>query len=322
MANERSDFPLRRSYRDQVAWQQLQQYFSADYQLNAHNQPTEYYWAWREQHHIHIDYYPQATAAAKIILVHGVGSNGRQMSLILGRPLAEAGYECLALDLPAYGLSESRTKSILYQDWVAVLDDFIRAQQQKDDRPIFLFGLSAGGMLCLHVAARNPQIKGIIAMTLLDQRYAVVNRGTMRFSALSRINLALLGLLAKTPLRQMLLPMRWVSKMDKLCNHRLACQSMLNDSSSAGNAMSIGFLDSYMHYQPEQALQDITGPALLLTQPACDRWTDLSLSEPVLQQLSLDYQVVLLPQGGHYPIEASALNALKQHSLRFIAAQL
>lgn len=42
-------------------------------------------------------------------------------------------------------------------------------------RPIVLYGLSAGGMLAYHVAARVKPgvVKGIVGMTFLDQRVQV-----------------------------------------------------------------------------------------------------------------------------------------------------
>lgn len=45
--------------------------------------------------------------------------------------------------------------------------DLIDEELKKNDRPIFLYGLSAGGMETYHVAAKNrsDKIKGIIGMT-------------------------------------------------------------------------------------------------------------------------------------------------------------
>ncbi|MGY3555490.1 surfactin synthase thioesterase subunit [Williamsia sp. R60] len=55
---------------------------------------------------------------------------------------------------------------------------FVAAERQRTHRPIFLFGLSASGVLAYHVAARTP-LDGIIGMTVLDQRIqAVRDRST------------------------------------------------------------------------------------------------------------------------------------------------
>lgn len=56
----------------------------------------------------------------------------------------------------------------------------------------------------------------------------------------------------------------------------------------------------------------------VLTQPAQDRWTPLPLSQPVMQQLTVPNETVMLDHGGHYPVEAEALAQLLSSSIRFI----
>ena len=48
---------------------------------------------------VHLDVYSNDHAPAKIILIHGVGGNGRVLSFI-GAPLYSMGYEVIAPDLP------------------------------------------------------------------------------------------------------------------------------------------------------------------------------------------------------------------------------
>ena len=86
--------------------------------------------------------------------------------------------------------------------------------------------------------------------------------------------------------------------------------------------MSIKFLNSYMNYRPKYEISNFTQCPVLLTQPAEDRWTPLELSQPVLKQLSVPHQVVMLPKGGHYPVEAEALEQLKKSSIEFIQQNL
>ncbi|WP_171530202.1 alpha/beta hydrolase [Acinetobacter defluvii] len=315
--------PKEKFYKNQDAWKKLQQHLPQTYQLNEANQPQEYFWQWRKNN-VHVDYYPQPNAPAKVILLHGVGTNGRQLSLILGHPLAQAGYETMALDLPGYGLTQYPSKSaIRYEDWIQLVSDFVDAESQKDQRPIFLYGLSAGGMLTMHVAMQNKNIKGIIGMTFLDQQRLAVKKGTMRFSALSPLLLPGMKMGAMTPVvKSIPLPMSLVSKMYALTNDQQALKIMLNDTTSAGNAMSIKFLNSYMNYQPKYDLSSFTQCPVLLTQPAEDHWTPLAFSQPVLERLNVPYQVAMLPKGGHYPVEAQALEQLKTSSIAFIQQRL
>ena len=310
------------SYAEQKAWKELQDRMPENYRLTQDQLPQEYFWQWKENQ-VHVDYYPRPNSPAKVILLHGVGTNGRQMSLVLGHPLAQAGYETMSLDLIGYGLSQYPKKSkIRYEDWVQLVSDFVDTEAKKDSRPIFLYGLSAGGMLTLHVAMQNKNIKGIIGMTFLDQRNLAVKKGTMRFSSLSSMTLPSMKLSAKTPIGNIALPMSLVSKMYALSNNKDALKIMLNDKTSAGNTMSIKFLNSYMNYRPKYEISNFTQCPVLLTQPAEDRWTPLELSQPVLKQLSVPHQVVMLPKGGHYPVEAEALEQLKKSSIEFIQQNL
>ena len=306
-------------YTEQNAWKNLQKRMPASYQLNENSLPQESFWSWKN-YRIHVDAYLNPEAKAKIILLHGVGTNGRQMSLVLGHPLAQAGYETMALDLPGYGLSTYPSKSaIRYDDWIQVVSDFVDAEAEKDQRPIFLYGLSAGGMLTLHVAMQNKNIKGVIGMTFLDQQQLKVKKGTMRFSGFSPILLPGMKLGATLPvINRTPLPMSLVSKMSRLTNDPEALNIMLKDKTSAGNAMSIGFLSSYMNYKPEMSIAAFTQCPVLLTQPAEDHWTPLELSQPVMAHLSVPHQIVMLPRGGHYPVEKEALDQLRNSSIAFI----
>ncbi|WP_278259375.1 hypothetical protein [Nocardioides convexus] len=73
---------------------------------------------------MHLDTYRNPDAPVKVILLHGVGTNGRQMSLVLGRPLAERGYETIAIDMPTYGVTEVADGALVtYDDWVRLGSD-------------------------------------------------------------------------------------------------------------------------------------------------------------------------------------------------------
>lgn len=104
----------------------------------------------------------------------GVGTNARQMSLLVGAPLARLhNYHSLALDCPGYGMTKVAPKSkVIYSDWVELVSAFVDVQAAKDEgeKPIVLYGLSAGGMLAYQVACVNKKVKGVVGMTFLDQR--------------------------------------------------------------------------------------------------------------------------------------------------------
>ncbi len=100
--------------------------------------------------------------------------------------------------------------------------DLIDAELARDDRPIVLYGLSAGGMLTYHVAAMNRKVKGIVGMTFLDQRMQLVRDETARNLFMSRVGGPMAAIAAMTPLRTLRMPMTLASKMSALVNNEAA----------------------------------------------------------------------------------------------------
>jgi len=162
-----------------------------------------------------------------------------QMSLILGAPLAPRGFETVALDNLGYGLTQVKPGTIpSYDDWVDLVVDFLAFERSRDDRPIVLYGLSAGGMLTYHVAAKAPRgtLRGIVGMTFLDQRKQVVRDQTAHDIVTARAGAPLMHLAAKTPLASLRYPMTLASKMSALANNPAAMKVFLTDRTSAANA--------------------------------------------------------------------------------------
>ncbi|GAB4006786.1 alpha/beta hydrolase [Nocardioides ultimimeridianus] len=297
------------SYAHQTAWRTIQDLLPAPYRLTPVTEPAEEWWE-HDGHRIHLDTYRDPAAPVKVILFHGVGTNGRQMTTILGHPLAERGFETVAVDMPTYGVTEVAPGALVtYDDWVRIGSDLV--EKERDGRPIVLYGLSAGGMETYHVAAVNGDVAGIVGMTFLDQSSARVRRDTAFDPVTGTVGAILMRTLARTPLRRLRVPMRWVSNMRALVNSREAKRACYADRTSAGNSVSIAFLDSYLNYAHPVAPEDFAVCPVLLTQPAADRWTPLDLSEPFLDRITkVPVSTVLLPEGGHYPIERAALDPM------------
>jgi alpha-beta hydrolase superfamily lysophospholipase len=297
-------------YTNQSAWQEIQGFLPADFQLTPSTMPDTEWWG-HLGHRIHLDTYRNPEAKVKVILFHGVGTNGRQMTTILGRPLADRGFETIAIDMPTYGVTEVGKGAVTYDDWVRIGSDLVDREKAKDDRPIVLYGLSAGGMETYHVAAINSGVKGIVGMTFLDQRIPQVARDTAFDPLTGSVGARVMRILARTPLRRLRLPMRLVSKMRALVNDKKALRACLKDKTSAGNSASVAFLSSYLNYSPAIEPEAFDVCPILLTQPAADRWTPKHLSELFLDRVvQVPVSVVELENGSHYPIEESALRQL------------
>ena len=310
-------------YQSQAAWKEIQTFLPEKFHLTTTFQPEEKWRDWRG-HKVHIDHFSNQSASARVILLHGVGTHGRQLSIIACGPLFRHGFDVMALDLPGYGMTQvNPDETLTYDAWVELVSYFISAQREMHERPIFLYGLSAGGMLAYHAAALNGQVEGIIGMTFLDQRNSMVRRKTARNTFISVAGSPLLWL-ADNPLTGgVKMPLKWVSKMNKLVNNDEALDVFLDDKTSAGNWVSTRFLHSYLTYQPAIEPEDFRICPILLTQPAEDHWTPITLSEPFLEKLPENgWSSVMLENAGHYPLEMPGLQQLEDSMVAFINHQL
>ena len=306
-------------YGTQSNWREIQAFLPKGFQLEPGHEPSEEWWQWRS-HQIHLDCYRNPGARVKVILFHGVGTNGRQMSTILGRPLFKRGFETIAIDMPEYGMTQVASGALVtYDDWVQAGSDLIDRELEKDGRPIALYGLSAGGMLAFHTAALNKKVKGIVGMTFLDQRVQQVRDETALNFLMSRIGVPLTHLAAKTPLAALRMPMSLASKMSALVNNKAALKACLRDKTSAGKWVTMKFLSSFTAYQPVIEPEEFAVCPILLTQPEKDTWTPLHLSKLFLIRVNrVPTKVVMLENAGHYPLEQPGLTQMCDAVVDFI----
>jgi pimeloyl-ACP methyl ester carboxylesterase len=307
------------NYSEQAAWRKIQKFLPDKYHFSKDYMPSEEWWDWHGNK-IHLDCFRNPRAKAKVILFHGVGTNGRQMSMILGGPLAQSGFETIAIDMPTYGLTRVRSGALItYDDWVQCGSDYIDRELSRDSRPIILYGLSAGGMETYHVAAKNKKVKGIIGMTFLDQSDQRVRDRTARNIFMSRAAVPMTKFMCAIGLGRVKMKMSIASKMSALCNNTDAMRVFMRDKTSAGNSATMKFLKTYCYPSAGTSPEDFNVCPILLTQPEKDRWSPLELSEPFLDKIKkVPVDMILLRDGGHYPIEADALFQLHEASVAFI----
>lgn len=113
------------------------------------------------------------------LLVHGFTGTAHELR-DLGRHLAEQGITARGVLLSGHGSQPEAMAGCLYTDWVgdveAALDDLL-----AEGKRVFLCGLSMGGTLALHVAARRREergIAGVVALAaplrLIDWRFSLL----------------------------------------------------------------------------------------------------------------------------------------------------
>ena len=111
--------------------------------------------------------------------------------------------------------------------------------------------------------------------------------------------------------------------MHTLVNNKAALRARLRDRTSAGNAMTMTFLDSYIAYRPAVEPEDFDVCPILLAQPGEDRWTPQHLSDLFLERIhKVPVQTVLLEGASHYPIERTGLDQLVDAVESFVGPQV
>ncbi|WP_138264173.1 alpha/beta fold hydrolase [[Clostridium] hylemonae] len=311
------------TYETQKAWKEVEAFLPEKYRYHAEYKPAEEHWNWKGNQ-VHLDTFRDPAAKAKVICFHGVGTNGRQISMIIGGPLAKNGFETITVDMPTYGMTEVDPRmKITYADWVQCGKDLVDEELKRDNRPVFLYGLSAGGMETYHIAAKSGRVKGIIGMTFLDQREKQVQMTTASNAFWGMTGAAFAKLSCAMGLGGFKIRMSVPSKMKALVNDRDCLDIMRADPTSAGNKVTMQFLNSYVTYVPDIEPEDFTVCPVLLTQPEKDGWTPQFLSDIFLDKIKkVPVTKTILRNGSHYPIEKEALEDLLHDTLNFLEEQL
>lgn len=108
---------------------------------------------------------PTAPARGRVILVHGLGDHCRGLPYRnLGEYLSAAGFAVFGYDWRGHGKSDGlRMFANTWQDVRADLQTFVDlVQSTAPDGPLFLVGLSLGGLLALNYAQHYPgSLRGV-----------------------------------------------------------------------------------------------------------------------------------------------------------------
>lgn len=268
-----------------------------------------------------------ADPLARVIVFHGTGGNGRLMSFI-AVPLARAGFEVVCPDLPLYGLSRY-SGDILYRDWVDVGQTVV--EHFADDQvPLFLLGISTGGLLAYQVADRcnreaaedgyDPAVTGIMATCLLDQRDDRVTRGTAANPLMGMMaKPALEGLENLEPaLGSLPMPMMFVNKMRNIANDRDLVRLLLTDMKAAGALVPLTFVKTLLEPELETEPEDFTRTPVMVAHPMRDRFTRPSLTKHFYERIAGPKIWIDLEGAGHLPIEPVGLAELETACITFI----
>ena len=301
-------------YKNDTTWKKMQRFLPVQNRLSKGNMPNEYYLSSLGMR-VHIDHYKTANPKATLILFHGVGGNGRLLSFIAVRLVAN-GYDVICPDLPLYGHTKYRGK-ITYDTWVKCGCAIVSHYQKQGVSNVMLFGLSAGGMLAYQVANACQDIKGIIATCILDQRNSKVTKETA-INALMAVTGKPFLTLVHRPFGRIRLPMKMVTKMRALANNAELVKLLIKDKRASGISVPISFLYTMLNPRIKIEPEQFEICPFLLVHPADDKWTDISLSQIFYDRLGCDKELHLLEGAGHFPVEEKGLLQLEGYCIKFI----
>jgi alpha-beta hydrolase superfamily lysophospholipase len=226
----------------------------------------------------------------------------------------------LAPDLPGYGLTVTAGAAD-YADWPRLVADLARTAAV--DGPVFLFGLSVGGITALFAAqhlardgAAAPPLAGVIATTLIDLRDRATFLRATRTRWLGRLALAAFRLGRFTG--GLAFPLAWTTPIEALTSDPALARILVRDPLLGRRRVPLGFFRSMHRYTPPAADYALPCP-LLLVHPGADTWTPTAMSLPVFAQVPGAKTLTVLSNGAHAPLESPAYAELLAAILAFLA---
>lgn len=302
-------------FSDNPIWQQVQQYLPEENRISTVLYPEEKTVIYKDISIRYDEYLPDRKSRGTVVILHGVGGNGRLLSFI-AVPLLRAGYKVICPDLPGYGYTKS-PGSFDYSTWIDVAS-FLVEREIISDSNVFVFGLSAGGMLAFNVCCKVKKVKGLIVTNILDNRLQVVRDYSAKNKFHSRVGIKILQLLPGF-LKHIPVPVKTVANMKAIVNSSSVLKLLLRDKVGSGSSVSLSFLLSMMNSIPllEPEAYDIC-PVLLL-HPALDKWTPVEISRFFFDKINSPKKVFMLDNAGHFPIESPGLQQLGERSIEFLS---
>ncbi len=312
LSNER--LPL---YARLDGWRRYQPFFPPAMRCTADTTPTEEYWR-HDGMDVHLDRMAVPESPIKVIVLHGAGAYGRIMApaAVIAR---RHGWETLSPDLPGYGLTRVDPRRMTYPLWVDCVASLIDAEIARDGRPVVLFGVSLGGTLAYHAAARSRRVVGLLATTLADLREPAVQRGFARTELLGSVGLWLLSALAGVT-DGLPLPMRWMSRMNRISNVPELAALCSRDPLGGGNWVPARFLRTLVTTPPDVEPERFDVCPVLLAHPGDDRMTEISLSRRFFDRLAAPKRMVVLQGASHMPTERPGVDLLEEAARDFMHA--
>ncbi len=106
------------------------------------------------------EFYYEGSTKTGLLLLHGFTATTTEVRL-LAECLVKTGYTITAPLLPGHGTHPDDLNKVRWQDWVDHAETAYLALKEKVDE-VVVGGESMGGLVALMMAARHPEIKGVM----------------------------------------------------------------------------------------------------------------------------------------------------------------
>ncbi len=304
------------TYDDYPSWKDFQAYYPEEFRITEATKPQEEYWEW-DAYDVHLDrYLPKGEEKKmKILLIHGGGGNGRLMAP-MGVVLSGHGYECVAPDMPGFGLTKIK-KPNSYDTWVELASALIDKEIEKDGKPIILCGISLGGMLTYHTACINPKVKGIMVSSLADTTDPKVQIQLSKNDVLGKTGAKTLSALKRLT-DNIKIPIKITTKMWAMANDQTFVDKLKKDKVGSGSWVYLKFLRTLFEAKPAIEPEKFKVCPLFFFQPEKDYIIPWEISEPFYNRLACEKEMMFLENCGHIPMEEPGIFQLKDRALSFI----
>ena len=307
---------MSRTYVEFDSWKEFQPFFSEEFRIKPGEEPLEEYWEWTD-YNVHLDRYIPAKSDKpfKIVLVHGGGGNGRLLSP-MGVVLRDNGYECVAADMPGFGLTEIR-KPNSYNTWIELVNALCNREFAEDGKPIVFVGISLGGMLSYHASCINQHVKALIVSSLADATTLPVQQQLSKNKLLGKWSYKSLTLTPSLT-DAIKIPIKLTTKMWAMANDQKFVSLLKKDKVGSGSWVYLKFFRTLMETKPAIEPEDFTKCPLLFVQPEKDYIIPWEISKPFYDRLACAKQVVFLDNCGHIPLEEPGVFSLRKEALDFL----
>lgn len=187
--------------------------------------------------------------------------------------------------------------------------------------PLFLFGLSAGGMLAYQIANKCANINGLMVTCILDQRNITVTKNTASNPLFGRIAKPFIAMVQSVA-GNIKIPMKWIGNMRAIVNNKELAALLMEDKKSSGAMVPLSFIHTMLNPVIEVEPENFDRCPVLLVHPGDDHWTDIELSNLFYNRLGCKKQTVILDGAGHFPIEELGLKQMERSCIEFLKQHL